>query len=295
MASIQKTAKGYRAQIKIQGTRDSQVFPTRREAVEWAARRESEIRDQATMPLGEQHTLQQALRKYAEEVSPQKRGERWEQIRLAAFEGYRLPLDLPIGRVTAQHIATFRDARGASVGPAAVLRELTLLSSVFEAARLEWGWVDRNPCRDIRKPQATKHRERVIQWWEIRRLLREMGYRRTGRIASTGEAVAMCMLLALRTGMRAGELCGLTWGHVYDQHVHLPTTKAGRPAVWYRACLERARLAAANVVGELRQQPGLGFIGKSGELFAKRSSFRAWPVLNEFSHGLLPLSGVSDR
>ncbi|QDJ44844.1 tyrosine-type recombinase/integrase [Bordetella hinzii] len=229
MASIQKTAKGYRAQIKIQGTRDSQVFPTRREAVEWAARRESEIRDQATMPLGEQHTLQQALRKYAEEVSPQKRGERWEQIRLAAFEGYRLPLDLPIGRVTAQHIATFRDARGASVGPAAVLRELTLLSSVFEAARLEWGWVDRNPCRDIRKPQATKHRERVIQWWEIRRLLREMGYRRTGRIASTGEAVAMCMLLALRTGMRAGELCGLTWGHVYDQHVHLPTTKAGRP------------------------------------------------------------------
>ncbi|KXA80746.1 hypothetical protein [Bordetella pseudohinzii] len=79
MASIQKTAKGYRAQIKIQGTRDSQVFATRREAVEWAARRESEIRDQATMPLGEQHTLQQALRKYAEEVSPQKRGERWEQ------------------------------------------------------------------------------------------------------------------------------------------------------------------------------------------------------------------------
>lgn len=92
MASIQKTAKGYRAQIKILGQRDSRVFGTRREAVEWAARRESEIRTQLTTPLGEQHTLRQALRKYADEVSPKKRGERWEQIRLAAFEGYRLPL-----------------------------------------------------------------------------------------------------------------------------------------------------------------------------------------------------------
>ena len=229
MASIQKTAKGYRAQIKKLGVRDSETFPTRREAVEWAAKRELEISAQATKPLGEQHTLRDALRKYAEEVSPTKRGARWEQIRLAAFEGYRLPIDLPIARVTAQHVATFRDARGASVGPAAVLRELTLLSSVFEAARLEWGWVDRNPCRDIRKPQQVKHRERVIQWWEVRRLLRQMGYARAGRVTSTGQAVAMCMLLALRTGMRAGELCGLTWANVYDQHVHLPTTKAGRP------------------------------------------------------------------
>jgi len=37
------------------------------------------------------------------------------------------------------------------------------------------------------------------------------------------------MLLALRTGMRAGELCGLTWDRVFDQHVHLPQTKNGKP------------------------------------------------------------------
>jgi len=32
MASIQKTAKGYRTQIRMQGVRDSRLFPTR-----WAA------------------------------------------------------------------------------------------------------------------------------------------------------------------------------------------------------------------------------------------------------------------
>lgn len=234
MASIQKTEKGYRVQVKVvvpgrdKPVRDSETFPTRREAVEWGARREAEIKSEATMPLGEQYTLRQALRKYAEEVSPTKRGERWEAVRLAAFEGYQLPLDTQIARVTAQHIATFRDSRRAKVGPASVLRELTLLSSVFQTAKLEWGWVEHNPCRDIRKPPSVRHRERVIQWWEVRALMCAMGYRTHGRVASTGEAVAVCMMMALRTGMRAGELCGLTWDHVYERHVHLPLTKNGK-------------------------------------------------------------------
>jgi len=36
------------------------------------------------------------------------RGERWEQIRLAAFEGYCLPLDIPIAQVTAQQSTAMR-------------------------------------------------------------------------------------------------------------------------------------------------------------------------------------------
>src|SRR3546814_13683446 len=77
--------------LSIKGVRDSKTFPTKREAVDWANRRELELRDDR--PPGDTHSLRDALRKYAEEVSPHKRGERWEQIRLAAFEGYLLPLD----------------------------------------------------------------------------------------------------------------------------------------------------------------------------------------------------------
>jgi len=37
MASIQKTAGGYRAQVAVRGQRDSRVFRTKREADAWAA------------------------------------------------------------------------------------------------------------------------------------------------------------------------------------------------------------------------------------------------------------------
>lgn len=98
---------------------------------------------------------------------------------------------------------------------------------MFETARLDWGWADLNPCKAIRKPPYAKHRERVIQWGEIKRMLRQMGHKR-GRPSSVGQSVAVCMLLALRTGMRAGKLTGIRWGQVFEKHVHLPWTKSGR-------------------------------------------------------------------
>ena len=39
------------------------------------------------------------------------------------------------------------------------------------------------------------------------------------------QAVARVFLFALRTGMRAGEICGLTWDRVHADHVSLPVTK----------------------------------------------------------------------
>lgn len=234
MANITKVPTGYRVQVFIRTPgqdkpiRKSKTLKTRREAVEWAASQEIELR-QTEQEKREQHTLREAIRKYAEEVSPTKRGDRWEQVRLIAFEGYNLPLDKPIGQVTAQDIADFRDSRAKKISSASVRREISLLSSVFQMAMLEWGWAEGNPCRLIRKPANSKHRQRVLEWWEIKRMLRAMGYQRTGKITSTGQAVAVCMLLALRTGMRAGELTGMKWEQVFERHCHLPTTKTGRP------------------------------------------------------------------
>lgn len=65
-----------------------------------------------------------------------------------------------------------------------------------------------------------------MTWSEARAILRRLGHRR-GRPQSMKQMVALAMLLALRTGMRAGELVGLEWPRVRPRSVLLPETKNG--------------------------------------------------------------------
>ena len=171
MASIQKTKNGYRVQIAIRGVRENSSFHTKREAESWAARRETEIRDSKNLSPGSKHTLVDAFRRYAEEVSPTKRGERWEILRLQAFESHALPLKKMVDTIEPDDMATWRDSRLAVVNRGTVLREISLLSAVFESMRREWRWIEKNPLRDMRKPAEPDHREIVITRWQIKMML----------------------------------------------------------------------------------------------------------------------------
>ena len=226
MASIVPAPNGYRAHVFVRGVRDSQTFRTQREAKVWAARRETELREQSAQSPGERVSLADVLQRYSAEVSPTKRGRRWEQLRLDLFgRDAVLPVAQPVGHLTPEQIAAWRDYRAGQVQPGTVIREMGLLSAVLEHARREWRLIPANPVRDVRKPRSPDHREVVIGWRQIRAMCRAMGYRTTGRITETRQAVAVCFLVALRTGMRAGELSGLTWDRVRGDHVVLPVTK----------------------------------------------------------------------
>jgi integrase len=230
MASIGKTKTGYRAQVYVLGVRESRVFRTRREAVSWAAARETEIRDDAAKRPGDKYTLGQAMARYAEEVTPTKRGARWEAIRLAGLlRDPALPCGELVGKITPEHLGEWRDSRLKQVSPGTVLREFGLITSVLETARREWRWIESNPARDVRKPSAPDHREVVITPRQVRAMLSALGYRHFGRVDTFSKSVAVCFLVALRTGMRAGELCGLTWDRVHDGYCSTPH-KTGRTA-----------------------------------------------------------------
>src|SRR5690625_5472404 len=116
MASIIKLDDGrYRAFVNISRNRAkpfrrSKIFSTKREATFWAFQLESEFEEKETQSKNE-FTLKDALRRYAKEISPTKKGKRWEQIRLAAFENDELPLDKPLHEVQSKDIAKFRDRK----------------------------------------------------------------------------------------------------------------------------------------------------------------------------------------
>lgn len=217
MASIAPHKDGYRAQIYVAGVRESKSFRTKREATAWAASREVELRAEAKKPLGKKHTLLDALRKYGEEVSAKKKGERWESVRLVAFEK-TLPVATLIADVTPYLLAQWRDQRLKAVAAGSVIREFSLLSHVFETARREWGWIESNPASDVRRPPAPPHRDTVITRPQIKLMLRTMGYHR-GAVRSVSHACACAFLIALRTGVRAGEICSLPWSKVYADYM----------------------------------------------------------------------------
>lgn len=234
MASIQQTARGYRAQVSVKGQRDSQMFRLKREAEAWAFQREKELR---AGKAGSNKTLGDALSRYVEEVSPAHRGERWEVVRIKAFlADPSFPKDMLLSEVRPDDIGLWRDARLKQVASSSVRRELVLLSSVFEVARREWRWIEANPVGDVRKPREPDHREILISPSQTRRMLRVMGYRPSQGCRSVGQAAAAAFLMALRTGMRAGEICALKWDDLREDHlivtgIEIGGGKTGRRAV----------------------------------------------------------------
>lgn len=227
MASVYPTKSGYRAQVYVGGRRETKQFRTKREAGAWGHARELELRTTATLPVGQQHTLLDAFDRYERDVAPAHKGWRWEVVRLKLL-ARQLPADKKIGLITTQDIAAWRDERLKSVSASSVLREIKLLASVFEVARREWQWIGLNPVRDVRKPRQPEHRQRVIHWREIRAVVTAMGHGRRKRTLAVSQAVAILFLVALRTGMRASELCSLTWDNAFEKHCRLPDTKSGR-------------------------------------------------------------------
>ncbi|WP_233829896.1 hypothetical protein [Paraburkholderia sp. ZP32-5] len=91
MASITAYKEGWRAQIYVQGERDSQTFCTRREAKAWAAAREHAIRQEKGKSPAARYTLRQMLERYDEEIIPDKRGSRPESLRRFLLQRRRAP------------------------------------------------------------------------------------------------------------------------------------------------------------------------------------------------------------
>ena len=224
MASIRRHGRGWRAEVSRRGIRRSKVFSTRQAAKDWAARQEYEILHHDEVAA--KTTLGEVLERYAREVSPRKRGHRWEAIRLEKFR--RDPIArLQMGELRPEHFAGWRDARLREVSPGTVIREMQLLSTVLNTARREWGLISSNPLSDVRRPPPPPPRDRLPTEDEIERMRHVAGEDLRHATARAFHA----FLFALETAMRAGEIVGLTWDRIdLEMRVaHLARTKNGRP------------------------------------------------------------------
>ena len=223
MASIRKLPNGrWQAQVARGGVRKSKSFPTQRAAKDWAAREEFLIAD--TPKQSEMVTLGQAFMRYASEVSPKKRGERWEVLRLRRMS--KAPFaSILMGALRPSDFSAWRDQRLEEVSRGTVKREMELVSGVLSIAKQEWGYLRENPMAEVKRPQKPQPRNRLVTDRELRALAISAGADLTIATARAFHA----FLFAIETAMRSGEILGLTWEHV-DLEIrvaHLPMTKNG--------------------------------------------------------------------
>lgn len=220
MASITKHKDQWRAQVAKLGVRKSAVWPTKREATQWALRVEAEI--EAGIARG--HTLAQACEKYLTTVSTTKNNAVLsESRRLAAFRAY-FGDDVALQSITSEKIGQWRDARLRTVTGSTVLREVNLYRNLFKLAVREWKWLDSSPFDGVRLPKENPAREPVWPWQVIRRVLR------APRIGKTAQ-MQRAFRIALHTGLRLQEVLTCSYDAKRGVLV-LPISKTeNRPAV----------------------------------------------------------------
>jgi integrase len=212
MASIQKRARGWFAQVRRAGVSKSASFSTKAEAVAWATAVEAEILAGARGVVPNK-SFGDLLERYRDEVSCTKRGERWERMRIGLM--LRDPIAaVKLADMSAADFAAWRDRRLRQVSAASVLRERNLLSHAVNTAVRDWGWLKSNVLKDVRMPADAPPRDRTLTEDEIERLLFALGYDRDEAPVTISARVGAAMLFAIETGMRAGEIAGLSWADI---------------------------------------------------------------------------------
>ncbi len=223
MGSVYRNGKRWRAQVCVAGARNSDTFATKQEAAAWVMAREADMtgRTDGTKTLGD------AFDKYAKDVSPNHRGQRWETVRLTKLATYPIAKKR-LSALTAADVTAWRDSRLKDVSPASVRREMGLIRAVFEVARKEWKWLRANPMQDVSRPRAPPSRKRRVSAEEIKAVTAALGVDQL-KADTASQRVGLAFLFALETAMRSGEIIGLQWAdiHIDDRYVNLPRTKNG--------------------------------------------------------------------
>lgn len=226
MATITKRGGGWFAQVRRKGfAARYKTFQRKADAAAWARRQEAAI-DSGVL-RGQEGlrgtTLRALVGRYVSEVTPTKRSEETERLRLEKVQ--RDPLcDLDLLSLTPLAIAAYRDRRLTVAKPGTVRRELSLLHHALDVARREWGYplLD-NPVALVKSPTVDDARDRRLRPGELERLEEAL-------LKSRTPPLGPIVRFAIETALRRGEILTLKWDRVdfIGRTAHIPWSKTGK-------------------------------------------------------------------
>jgi integrase len=121
------------------------------------------------------------------------------------------------GDIRARDVYAYRNKRE-QVGKVTANHEVGVLKHVFTKA-VEWGVLDLNPARDVRKFSIPRRRRYVT----------DSEFDCVHAVAPP--MVRVAMRLAVLTGLRRGDILSLTRAHLTDEDIRVETSKTGKVLV----------------------------------------------------------------
>lgn len=237
MASFKKrkTSKGisYQAQIRNNDGHppQSKNFPTLQEAKDWAKDEEARRRQETYFPdqAKKKRTLAELIDLYIEEVLPLKPKNARDTLRHLLYAKAKIG-KYALHLISYDLIDKFRKelsegitTKGTKRNPATVNRYMASLSAVFTYGYKRRRWLNENPIFRFSKLPESEGRDRVATKEELDRLFESCK-------CSKNKNLLSLVIIAISTGIRTGELLGLTWDKVdlENKCLHLKNTKNGR-------------------------------------------------------------------
>ncbi|MBC7726043.1 MAG: hypothetical protein H7242_00265, partial [Microbacteriaceae bacterium] len=168
MASIIERNGRYLFRVRMKGFQTvTKTFNKKADGVAWARRVETDMEaGRWTVKPVATPTFREAVQDYRKTVAPKQKGAATYRYRFDEFEA--LPFaSLPVNAVCAADLAAWRDRMLVQVKPATVTRKLAMVSSIFQWAARERGWLTQNPMSMVRKPRAGDSRTRTLSDDEV--------------------------------------------------------------------------------------------------------------------------------
>jgi integrase len=277
----------YRAQVRLKDgmPHQSKTFPTLVEARAWKTQEEAKRRQGMYLPsmTSKHKKLYELIDRYIQQVLPSKPKNASNVSQHLSWWKKQLG-DLPLNRLTSDVIATTRNKllevitpRGTKLSPKTANRYLASLSVNLTYGVEECGWLHMNPCIRVTKFNEGSSRNRILTPEEIDKLLEACKRSRC-------KSLYPIIFLAMRSGMRLGELLSLTWADVdLNQNiVFLRETKSGVPR---SVPLSKEAKLVIEGVSSVDQRKGLVFKGRR---------FGRKPSIRKPFYTALALAGIED-
>lgn len=216
MATIVKRKNFYQVKIRLKGhPQETASFKRKTDADNWASQRETELRQGKHLKEAEakRHTFGEMIDKYIKNELP-KTPKSYQKKKMQ-LDRWKAELGhLRLFDVTSKKISAVKDKmlneklkNGKQKSPATVVRYMAALSPVFNHAVNEWEWLDKSPMTKVKRPKEPRGRIRFLDDDERDRLI-------TAAQKHRNKHLYTIIVLAISTGMRQGEIMGLTWKSV---------------------------------------------------------------------------------